>query len=131
MIQFEGMAFSYRLFLLIFLVLILFVSVLNAYFLWTENIRWFDEALHLTGGVWVGLAVLGLARRESLLRGVFLALSSAALVGVGWEWFEFGIDQWIGLGLMNLPDTLSDLFFDLFGSLMSSVIFFLWMRKKN
>lgn len=57
-------------------------------------------------------------------------LGFVALVGIGWEWFEFCFDEFIavrnswGLTQLGLADTMADLFFDLLGALVVIV----WYR---
>ena len=57
-------------------------------------------------------------------------ISFTSLIGVFWEFFEYFFDKIIApqseeieLAQLGLADTLSDLFFDLFGGLLSTIIF--------
>lgn len=116
-----------------FLTLILLVHgwalLTSAYF----YIWWLDILLHFLGGLWVGiLALYFLNKRE--LSGIFLLwfiLGVAALIGIFWEFLEFGLNQvWESLGKLaffqpSLEDTLADLLADLLGGLGA---FFLFRR---
>lgn len=96
----------------------------------------YDVLMHFGGGVAMG--VLGLAlwdhairsitftQKKLWLRDVFFAfciVGFVGLVGIAWEWFEYGFDavfavrqDW-GLAQMGLGDTMFDLFMDLAGGL--------------
>ena len=46
-----------------------------------------------------------------------------ALVGVLWEFFEFGLNRYIvHIGFINYEDTLLDLFFDLLGGAVGFIL---------
>lgn len=97
---------------------------------------YYDVFMHFAGGL--AMAVLGFAMWDSLVRSVtftnknpwlkdgftaFCILGFVALIGIGWEWFEYGFDavaavrlSW-GLAQTSLADTMADLFLDLLGGL--------------
>lgn len=90
---------------------------------------------HFLGGVWVVLFFNFLMKRfGTIFTGnwkavaFFLALVGlAALIGVGWELFEFIWDRFFWhSGFTYLPgiyeDTLSDLFFDLLGGVAGTLL---------
>jgi hypothetical protein len=52
-----------------------------------------------------------------------VVVGGVAVVGVGWEWFEYGVAI-IGntANLIPLSDTLGDLFFDMVGGVLAALI---------
>ena len=94
---------------------------------WYINNQWVDIPLHFFGGLWVGLIFLALFGRfpelnsyarflESRLLVFIFTLAMAALVGVGWEFYEFIFDN-----MGSLADTIADLALDLFGATMAAL----------
>ncbi|SDE80013.1 hypothetical protein [Limimaricola pyoseonensis] len=87
---------------------------------------WWDMALHLTASavlalVGVALALLptaGAPPRTPLWILGTLGVGFAALVGAGWELFEFGIDALFGTNAQRsgLPDTMGDMAVNLAGA---------------
>lgn len=125
-------------------VFLIFILALHAvafsnYWYWT--IWWFDMPMHFFGGVWLAMAFLFLNSKFKILNGssiplrsnyliaVFITLSFVALGGILWEFFEFFYDLLIssrgyaGFAQLGAADTVSDLFFDLFGGLAAFAIF--------
>ncbi len=98
----------------------------------------YDMPMHFAGGVAMGILALALwdaaiknvtfTTNRPWVRRLFFTscvLGFVALVGIGWEWFEFSFDQWViptrpdwGLAQMGMADTMSDFFFDLLGGLL-------------
>ncbi len=122
--------------------LIVGISILNAFayeFYWYWKIWWFDMIMHTLGGVWVGSFFLwyyffrkqteNFSRKKRLA--FFVALSSVAVIGIGWELFEFSVDTFITLSQHDPVDTASDLFFDILGSVLAVFIFFLVYNKSK
>ena len=68
--------------------------------------------------------------------GVLFLTGCAIIVGVSWEFFEFGFDYFISSRVagvdtaqLGIEDTMADLFFDLLGAFLISA-FFLRNRKE-
>jgi len=92
---------------------------------------WLDTALHFLGGAWIvlvfnflmkhfGLDLTAARARPALL---IIFLGFVALLGVLWEFFEFGVNRYIvHIGFITYEDTLSDLFFDLLGGALAFLI---------
>ena len=69
------------------------------------------------------------------------AFCFAVTMGVFWEFFEYGADRILGtnmqkfrfpeLGQDGLIDTMSDLFVDALGALITSIIGYFYIQKKN
>lgn len=125
-------------------VFLIFILALHAvafsnYWYWT--VWWFDMPMHFFGGVWLAMVFLLLNSKFKILNGssipqlsdyliaVFITLSFVAFGGILWEFFEFFYDLLIssrgyaGFAQLGAADTVSDLFFDLFGGLATFVIF--------
>lgn len=115
---------------------ILVIHALALYkFYWYWTIPWFDMVMHAAGGFAVGLIILTLAKaytpeiialRTPLV--VLIAVSITGLIGIGWEFYEFLYDIYFGRGYQSMlqlgvVDTLSDLFFDLSGGLIITLLF--------
>lgn len=103
------------------------------FFLW-----WFDVLMHFLGGLAMG--AIALASFDQLVKTAFghpanstnlastvikfiFILGFVALVGIGWEWLEFIVDQAVsaknlnfGLAQPGLKDTMLDFYFDLLGA---------------
>jgi uncharacterized membrane protein YjdF len=115
--------------------------------------------MHFLGGFWVALTYFWLRQKTRIARGseimdadqyadqreihdlldkirvssaimtIIDYLSFVALVGVLWEFFEFGYDVFISskgyfmAAQEGVGDTMSDLFFDLLGGLLCLVIY--------
>ncbi|OGD69380.1 hypothetical protein A3I18_02375 [Candidatus Campbellbacteria bacterium RIFCSPLOWO2_02_FULL_35_11] len=119
--------------------LVLFIAALNElavnyFFYW--RIWWFDILMHFLGGLWVGLSALWLyvfsdyfknPRRDAEFIFV-LSVSSVAVVGIGWEVFEFLIESNYSSGYIE--DTILDLIMDLIGALVAGTIVFKTNKKR-
>lgn len=118
------------------LFLILFIFILNKgaqMFYWYTSIFWFDRMMHFLGGVF--LAFLGAFLFDSFLKKVntktyfFWILCIVCIIGVGWEVFEFSVQEIVKIKeLANIPDSFSDLFFDILGGIMGT---FFVIHEKN
>ncbi len=100
---------------------IVFLCVVNYLalpFLWYYRIWWFDMPMHFWGGVVVLFVLLyTLYPLVTLLRvrHQFLLLLGVFFVGVGWEVFEYIMNNWWAGQTFSLLDTLSDICFDMAG----------------
>ena len=87
---------------------------------------WLDLLMHFLGG---GIAAVFFAIlfKESIIRldplsALIFILGTAAIVGLFWEFFEWGMDRWFVANFMGgLNDTLSDLLMDFLGGLAAAV----------
>jgi len=127
-------------FILGLLIFILSFHILATVNYWYQTYAWLDMSMHFLGGFWVALTATALISNfqfpisNEILKQKFLSLfivilSFVALVGVLWEFFEFGYDVFIfskgysGALQQGVGDTMSDLFFDLLGGLAFLVIY--------
>ncbi|RME60911.1 hypothetical protein D6779_01105 [Candidatus Parcubacteria bacterium] len=105
------------------------IAVLNGVgvaFNWYRTVWWFDIPMHFLGGGWlVVLFFYLLATRFSSISlksepcfRFLSALGFVALVGIGWEFFEYGLELLFPSHLpaaVRLTDTFGDLLNDLLG----------------
>ena len=112
---------------------------------------WWDTLLHTTSGVIIGVIGFmfvyllndryGKKVKLSPFFVVMFAFCFAVTMGVFWEFFEFGMDRVFGtnmqkfrfpeLGDDGLVDTMGDLLVDAIGAFITSVIGYLYIKKKN
>jgi hypothetical protein len=114
-----------KIILAIGLFLLLGVVLWNHVFVsYADTFWWYDMVLHFFGGVMVAMILLYSAEKwpefiqlpgNRFMRFV-VAVSFVALIGVLWEFYEYALDYVFRSFDLQLPDTLSDLFFDLFGA---------------
>jgi hypothetical protein len=91
---------------------------------------WFDMLMHFLGGMWLALTIFALMSKHLAYLAkhpIFMLvalLGGTLFFGFLWEVMEFFIDLILGTDYFqpNLPDTLSDLTFDLLGGLVSFII---------
>lgn len=112
---------------------------------------WWDTMLHTISGIILG--VIGFMfvyllnekyGKRVKLSPAFVAMFAfcfAVTIGVFWEFFEFGADRILGfnmqkfrfpeLGQDGLIDTMTDLFVDAIGALITSTLGYLYIKEKN
>lgn len=116
------------------LVLIVGIFVINSLamrFHWYSIVWWFDMPMHALGGMWVALASLFIYRyKHTTTEDIFrpkmifvIALISVLVIGVLWEFFEFGMEAVGTVDLANPIDSLSDICFDLAGGVVGALYF--------
>jgi len=104
----------------------------------------FDDFLHILGGAFLGILIYSILFSLNHLRSIYLhpymitlfTVSLALTFGVLWEFFEYFWDAVITPG-SNLPpaqlgltDTLTDLFWDIVGSLMAITVLSMFSKTK-
>ena len=86
---------------------------------------WYDVMMHFLGGVVIGgLAAWGVHRfmpETSLKKLIVATLISIAVVGIGWEVFEYATGQYIGQRSIVM-DTTIDLIMDTLGAVLAALI---------
>ncbi len=115
------------------------VNLLAMKFFWYYSIWWFDMPMHFLGGIFIGLLSLSVymsyfIKEETVLtlgKIFWIAFISALIVGVAWELFEFSLDTFITFKVHYLPDTLSDLCFDMTGAMTAALYYLYFGRKFN
>ena len=112
---------------LIYLIFLIFlVNFFANKFYWYSSIWYFDMIMHFLGGFWVGLAYFYIFLLQNMSsRLIFKILFSVLIIGVGWEVYEILVNDILAQNPFNYIDTVSDLFFDLFGGLCA--ILYLWI----
>jgi len=102
--------------------------------------------MHFLGGFFIGLVALYTyyvssyvkPQHSSFVARLAISLGSVALVGIFWEFFEYSLYAFISPDTpiaqlyitQGLPDTMSDLAFDLSGGVFATILFStLWHKK--
>jgi uncharacterized membrane protein YagU involved in acid resistance len=101
-----------------------------------DKFWWVDMLLHFLGGVMVASIFFILAEKKfplielpvGYLAGVLAVVSFVVLIGVFWEFYEYLLDYFLYVHQMELPDTLSDLFFDFLGGTLASTVYLRYSR---
>ena len=114
--------------------LILAINFLANKFYRYSSIWYFDIIMHFLGGLWVGLAFLYFFPlhptlplvREGIKEGVRVLLF-VLLIAVGWEVFEFFVNDVIAQNPFNFLDTISDILFGISGGLCA--ILYSWKKQ--
>lgn len=105
--------------------MIVFVAnTMALFFHWYRLIWWFDMPMHFMGGFFLVWLVLYVYNKFFSINSDFILSRSlikkilvwAFIIGLGWEWFEWGADLYTGAGVMHMLDSYSDLFFDMAGA---------------
>lgn len=92
---------------------------------WYSLIWWFDMPMHFSGGLFLGFVFLYLSKAYKLSFNFFFkTIAFVFILGVSWEIFELYFVNRVAAYPFDPVDTLSDLFFDLFGGLVSFSYFF-------
>ncbi len=123
------------------LALILLISVLNFLSIsrdWYDTVWWFDIPMHFLGGAWMGV-LFGYLFFEKLkfssasfhfLSYLLISFGLMALVGIGWELFEYFRDIYLaGYVREDVLDTLADLLNNLIGNTVSAS--FIWRYRRS
>jgi hypothetical protein len=98
---------------------------------------WIDIPMHFWGGMTTGMFFIWLFYYSGRLAYpnfsrpilLLLVISFGALIGVGWEFFEFSFDTLIAQrthwpsAQLGIRDTMSDLLMDLLGAAFVGIIF--------
>lgn len=109
---------------LLYIILALHISAL--YFFWYWSIWWFDILMHILGGVWVSGMTLwwylfsyNKGEKRSSYAMYLIPFTSVLIIGVLWEFFEFGLDTFITIQNNDVVDTLSDIGSDISGGFLA------------
>ena len=123
-------------FLLALIVIILVLHILSTVYDWYHAVWWIDIILHILGGAWAALLFFYVQERHVPFFAampwwfsIVVAVSFVMLVGVGWEWLEYGFDYFVAKddfmlrAQLGLTDTMKDLFDDFIGGLVVGAYF--------
>lgn len=123
--------------LVILVVFIAIVNIIAIQYYWYWRMRWFDMPMHFLGGMWLAGMLLwfrffshpALEAPTRFSRILFWGLLGSGVLGLGWEVYESSVSL-VTIGRINaIPDTLSDLCFDMAGGFLGSVIVWLKIKK--
>ncbi|OGE81100.1 MAG: hypothetical protein A3H72_01475 [Candidatus Doudnabacteria bacterium RIFCSPLOWO2_02_FULL_48_8] len=108
---------------------ILIVHVVAVYLDLYDRIPNIDIPMHFLGGGAVSLISIYLTKNSKFKTWQYLifVLGFTIIVGIGWEYFEFAVDQIFedkfGWNRMTLRDTLGDLLYDGLGATIFWVVY--------
>jgi hypothetical protein len=96
-------------------------------FHWYYSLWWFDMPMHFLGGVWIAMLITWyLADENFTIESVGRVILGAFIVGLAWEVLELLLNEQFVQNAYDLPDTLSDIFFDLSGAF--TAVFYVALR---
>jgi uncharacterized membrane protein YoaK (UPF0700 family) len=114
---------------------IFFLNFLGGKFYWYYSIWYFDIIMHTLGGFWIALLIFFLFFRKKefifSFKNIIIVLLLVFVVGILWEFFEILVNETIAQNPFNLLDTVSDIFCDLSGALISFFFYKNIFRKKE
>ena len=131
----------------VLLLAFLFVIFILHIFAFSSNWYWdfdgLDSVYHFIGGSWSALLFFYIFFKRERIFSItsypwttaIFALGFVALIGVGWEFFEFGFDyifaeyETVRKAQLGVYDIMVDLFSDLIGGAMISLIFIRASRR--
>ena len=94
---------------------------------------WLDVLMHFLGGI-IAAAFFAIFFQEDIIRlrpqtAIIFIAGVAVMVGIFWEFFEWGMDRWFVANFMgDLDDTLSDLLMDFLGGLSVGIV---WLKNRG
>ncbi|MDU8926539.1 hypothetical protein RXV86_03990 [Alisedimentitalea sp. MJ-SS2] len=106
-----------------------------------ERFWWWDIAMH--GASALGFGLIGFVLVFMMFQGnrfaaphgavAFFGFCFGMAIGVGWEIFEFGMDQLFGLNMQKsgLNDTMGDLIVDFFGAGIGAMAGWAYLRGRH
>lgn len=104
------------------------------------SVPWIDMPMHFLGGASIGFAgisFLALLRKQGFVNALpfllhaFFVMSFVGLAAASWELWEFSLDRVFRQSTqVDLPDTMVDMFFGLFGGAAVLLLFGLFRRPK-
>jgi len=123
---------------------VIFISDILAFvYGWYWSVQYVDSIHHFLGGLWIASVVCSFLNirkkifdiKKSFLVSLILVLGVVAIAGIGWEFFEFGLEKYAETQIvvyekLGLQDTLADLFFDILGGLIFAILYLLSFREK-
>ena len=127
----------------IILVIIFLINIPLTYYRISDDHYWTDQLMHFSGGFFTAMFfyyyLAGHLRAGTWFKNMVILVGTAALIGALWEFAEYLADQtirdviWRNFAYQvrfggDLKDTLSDLFFDVFGA-VSFCIFLHLLRR--
>ena len=108
------------------IILLFLINFLATKFHWYFSIWYFDMPMHFLGGASVGLMAIWLFLKKEIpfsMKNIIWLMFIVFLVGSLWEIFEVIFNNMIAGTSFDLLDTISDLFFDLFGGMFAFLFF--------
>lgn len=95
------------------------------------SVWYLDILMHFLGGFWIGLLYFYLFPPKENSAVSFLKVFLFVFgLGIGWEVFEMMVNDIIAQNPFDYLDTISDLFFDLFGG-FCAILYIRYGQKKS
>ncbi len=122
----------------VILLAVFLINIPASYFKIYDRYYWTDQLMHFSGGFFVAMFMYYYLadniRSGAWIKNMLVIVGATALVGVLWEFAEYTADHTVRQTILNyldynirfggnLTDTLSDLFFDIFGATCLWTIF--------
>lgn len=124
--------------------LVNFIAIFGGFY---EMWHWFDVPMHFSGGFAAGAFAYALwnsAVDQITFKGWFakhvrwwfvplFMVAFVALIGVGWEWYEFLLDHFFASDFLRQPglaDTMMDLFLDVVGGTVAALVFYVSKKQR-
>ncbi len=115
---------------------IFLLNKLASSFYWYSAMPQFDMVMHTLGGVfiaiWGGALLYGAVKDSKAIVQMIVLCALVLIVGFLWEVFEFSVQGILRLEtLANIPDSLSDMVFDLLGGILGSIFVIIKIKSYN
>lgn len=105
-------------------------------FYWYSGIDQFDMFMHTLGGIflaiWGAALLFALLKDQKPLLWIIVLTAFVLILGFIWEVFEFSLQGIMQLEtIANIPDSLSDMVFDMFGGLIGAIFVVSRVKRYN
>ena len=103
---------------------------------WYEYQTNFDKFMHFLGCIFTFFVIAMYILRKALLpftgKQLLAIVFLALLIGIAWEVYEYIVQHYTGTRLATIPDSIGDIVFDMYGSLIGAfILFFVQDPKKR
>jgi hypothetical protein len=116
---------------------IFLVNLLASVLYWYYSIWWFDMPMHFWGGAWVLFMLIYIkylffkkdfsVNIVDTIKNYYFIFFMVLVVCVGWEVFEYIVNEYTNALIMSPLDSISDIFFGVSGALFA----WLFLLKKK
>lgn len=99
---------------------------------------YFDTIVHVIGGFWTAIVFVYYCKKyrkvlinEKLLRKMAITVGFVTMVAIIWEFFEFYLNIRLDSPAQTYIDTITDVIWGIFGSLIAGFVIFHNLQNKN
>jgi hypothetical protein len=115
---------------------IFLLNKIASFFYWYSAMPQFDMIMHTLGGVfvaiWCAAILFEFLKEQKPIIWIIVLSAMVLIVGFLWEVFEFSVQGIMHLEtLANIPDSLSDMVFDLLGGVLGSAFVIIKIKSYN